>query len=138
MVIVIGAVLVILGLSACGHDRGHDEDVSMSVPIHMEVPTNDLQPRMGLSGFILGTFLLLNAYLVIIAGCVLLALKERAANKLVATLRMVVQMLNPKAEGGKTMGVLDLLANGEKRVQFGAFGLVAGVVLAYLGAWLAM
>ena len=35
-------------------------------------------------------------------------------------------------------GNIDLLANGEKRVQYGALGLVAGVVLAYLGAWLAM
>ncbi|HQP31116.1 MAG TPA: hypothetical protein PLB81_07295, partial [Deltaproteobacteria bacterium] len=56
IVILVCAVLSTLGLSACGNGRVNDEDVSMSVPIHMEVPTTNLQPRMGLSGFIFGTF----------------------------------------------------------------------------------
>jgi len=31
-----------------------------------------------------------------------------------------------------------MLANADTRVQFGTIGLVAGVVLAYFGAWIAM
>ena len=137
MVIVIGAVLVTMGVSACGHEREHDEDVSMSVPIHMEVPIQNLQAKVGLSGFIFGTFLLLSAYLVIMGSCVLLAVKDTAFTKLTATLRMVMQMLSPDAAEGKAMGLLNMLSHGETRVQFGAIGLVAGIVLAYLGAWIA-
>lgn len=137
-VIVIGAVLMTLGLSACGHEKVHDEDVSMSVPIHMEVPTQNLQPKIGLSGFIFGTFLLLTAYLVIMGSCVLLAVKEATFTKLTGTLRMVMQMLNPGTGEGKTMGLLNLLSHGETRVQIGAVGLVIGVVLAYLGTWIAL
>jgi len=110
----------------------------MSVPIHMEIPTDQLQPKMGLSGFIFGTFLMLNAYIVIILSSILLAIKDNTINKVVTSLRMVVQMLNAGGAEGKAMQLLGMLANADTRVQFGTIGLVAGVVLAYFGAWIAM
>ena len=138
IVIVVCAVLSTLGLSACGNERGHEEDVSMSVPIHMQVPTNDLQPRMGLSGFIFGTFVMLNAYLLMIAGCVLLVVKDRAVEKLAGFIGMAGGMLNPEWAQTKFMDLLNRLKNHDARVQYGAAGLIVGVLLAYLGAWIAM
>jgi len=110
----------------------------MSVPIHMQVPTNDLQPRMGLSGFIFGTFVMLNAYLLMIAGCVLLVVKDRAVEKLAGFIGMAGGMLNPEWAQTKFMDLLNRLKNHDARVQYGAAGLIVGVLLAYLGAWIAM
>jgi len=138
IVILVCAVLLTMGLSACGNERGHEEDVSMSVPIHMEVPTNDLQPRMGLSGFIFGTFIMLNAYILMIAGCVLLVVKNRAVERLVGLAGMAGGMLDPGWAQTKFMVFLNKLQNHDTRVQYGAAGLMAGVLLAYLGAWIAM
>ena len=138
IVILVCAVLSTLGLSACGNEKGHDEDVSMSVPIHMEVPTNELQPRMGLSGFIFGTFVLLNAYILMIAGCVLLVVKDHVVERLVSLGGMAGGMFDPGWAQGKVMALLGKLQSHETRVQYGAAGLIIGVLLAYFGAWIAM
>jgi hypothetical protein len=138
IVILLYVVILSLALSACGNKREKEEDVSMSIPIHMEIPTDQLQPKMGLSGFIFGTFLMLNAYILIILSCILLAIKDNTIDKVVTSLRMVVQMLNPGGAEGKAMQLLGMLANADTRVQFGTIGLIAGVVLAYFGAWIAM
>ncbi|MEN6473266.1 MAG: hypothetical protein ABFD81_04565 [Syntrophaceae bacterium] len=138
IVILVCAVLSTLGLSACGNEKGHDEDVSMSVPIHMEVPTNDLQPRLGLSGFIFGTFVLLNAYILMIAGCVLLIVKDRSVKQLATLAGLAGGMLDPEWAQTKLMIFLNKLQNHDTRVQYGTAGLIAGVLLAYLGAWIAM
>ncbi len=138
IMILLCVVVLSLALSACGNKREREEDVSMSVPIHMEIPTDQLQPKMGLSGFIFGTFLMLNAYIVIILSSILLAIKDNTIDKVVTSLRMVVQMLNAGGAEGKAMQLLGMLANADTRVQFGTIGLVAGVVLAYFGAWIAM
>ncbi len=138
IVILVCAVLSTLGLSACGNGRVNDEDVSMSVPIHMEVPTTNLQPRMGLSGFIFGTFVLLNAYILMIAGCVLLVAKDSAMERLSTFANMAGGMFNPQWSQGRLMTFLGRLQNHDTRVQYGAAGLIMGVVLAYVGAWIAM
>jgi hypothetical protein len=127
-----------MSLTACGNERGHDEDVSMSVPIHMEVPTTSLQPRMGLSGFIFGTFLLLNAYIMMIAGCLLLVVKDRSVERLVSIAGITGGMLDPGWAETKIMALLGKLKNRDTRVQYGTAGLIAGVLLAYIGAWIAM
>lgn len=110
----------------------------MSVPIHMEVPTNDLQPRLGLSGFIFGTFVLLNAYILMIAGCVLLIVKDRSVKQLATLAGLAGGMLDPEWAQTKLMIFLNKLQNHDTRVQYGTAGLIAGVLLAYLGAWIAM
>ena len=50
-----------------------------------------------------------------------------------------MQMLNPE-QGGKGMllKVLDQLSNGDTRFRIGTIGLIIGVVLAYIGAWIAV
>jgi hypothetical protein len=138
IVIMVCAVLLTLGLTACGHEKGHDEDVSMSVPIHMEVPTTNLQPKMGLSGFIFGTFLMMGAYIVMIVGCVLLIIKDRAMKQFLTFAGLAGQMFNPKFSESMVMAMLNRLSSSETRMQFGAVGLIAGVILAYFGAWVAM
>jgi len=131
-------VLVMLSvcLVGCGGDDGGSEILA---PIHMEMSTDNLHPKVGLSGFVFGTFVLLNAYLVIIFSCILLIVKEQTVNKIVDTIRMVAQMLNPsKAGEEKGKGVLGLITHNDTRVQIGSVGLIAGILLAYLGAWIAM
>ena len=108
-------------------------------PIHMEMSTDNLHPRVGLSGFVFGTFLLLNAYVLIIFSCILLVVKEKTVKKIIDTISMVAQMLNPSNAGeGKGQGFLGLLSHSDTRVHIGSVGLIAGVLLAYLGAWIAM
>ena len=131
-------VLVVLsmGLVGCG---GNDGGSEIMAPIHMEMSTDNLHPRMGLSGFVFGTFVLLNAYLVIIFSCILLIVKEPTVKKIIDTISMVAQMLNPSnAGGGKDKGILSLLSHSDTRVQIGSVGLIAGILFAYLGAWIAM
>ncbi len=55
-------MVFILVLFGCG-GGGHEEIVA---PIHLEMPTDHLQKEIGVSGFILGTFMMLNGYIVII------------------------------------------------------------------------
>jgi len=131
-------VLVVLsmGLVGCG---GNDGGSEIMAPIHMEMSTDNLHPRMGLSGFVFGTFVLLNAYLVIIFSCILLIVKEPTVKKIIDTISMVAQMLNPSnVGGGKDKGILSLLSHSDTRVQIGSVGLIAGILFAYLGAWIAM
>jgi len=128
-------VVVSIGLVGCG---GNDGGAEIMAPIHMEMSTDNLHPRVGLSGFVFGTFVLLNAYLMIICSCILLIMKEQTVKKILDTISMVTQMLNPNASGGKGKGILELLAHSDTRVQIGSVGLIAGILLAYLGAWIAM
>ncbi len=130
MVVVLSVCLV-----GCGGDDGGSV---ITTPIHMEMSTDNLHPRVGLSGFVFGTFVLLNAYLMIIFSLLMLVVKEQTVTKLADTIRMVLQMLNPaKGEGGKVHGFLGLLSHHETRMQIGTVGLIAGIILAYLGAWIA-
>ena len=129
-------VVLSVGLVGCG---GNDGGSEIMAPIHMEMSTDNLHPRVGLSGFVFGTFVLLNAYLMIIFSCLLLIMKEKTVKKIVDTISMVVGMLNPsKAGEGKGKGILEMLSHSDTRIQIGSVGLIAGILLAYFGAWIAM
>ena len=128
-------VVLLLGVAGCGEDH---EDSAMMAPIHMEVSTENLHPRMGLSGFILGPFMLLNAYVVILLSCAALVVKEQTFQKAADTLRLGLKMIKPdQGDEGMCLKVLTLLSNGETRFKIGTAGLIGGLVLAYIGAWIA-
>jgi hypothetical protein len=133
-------LLMFIVLSVCLMGCGGDDGGSViTTPIQMEMSTESLHPRVGLSGFVFGTFVLLNAYLMIILSCAILIVKENTINKMTDTIRMVFQMLNPsKTQGGTILNILGLISNNDTRVQIGSVGLIAGILLAYLGAWIAM
>jgi hypothetical protein len=127
--------LTLLALVGCG---GHHDMGGSGVPIQLEVSTENIQERVGLSGFIFGTFLMLNAYFLIIASVVALVVKEQTFKKLSDTIRTVLQMLNPtQGEDGAFLKFLGLLSNAETRFQLGTFGMIVGLVIAYFGAWVA-
>lgn len=130
------SVVLLLGMAGCGSEPTLSE---VTAPIQMQVSTEHLHPRMGLSGFILGTFMLLNAYIVILLSCAALIIKDSAFKKTADTLRLGLQMLNP-GQGGKGMllKILDQLSSGDTRFRIGTIGLIVGVVLAYIGAWIAV
>ena len=50
--------LTLLALAGCGH---HSDMGGSGVPIQLEVSTENIQERVGLSGFIFGIFLLLTS-----------------------------------------------------------------------------
>lgn len=128
-------VLAVISFAGCG---GDDHVSTVSTPIHLEMNTENLQSKVGLSGFILGTFMLLNAYIVIILSCVTLLVKEQTFKKISDTVGLGLRMLNPSQgiEGG-LFKVLALLSNGETRLRIGSAGLIIGLFIAYIGAWIA-
>jgi len=131
--------MVLLAISmmvlSCG--EGHHEEVV--APIQIEMPSHDLQHKIGISGFILGTFMMLNGYIVIIASCIVLLVKETTFTKILDTLRMLTPMLNQsEQQQEKVMGYLGLLTNAETRTKAGSIALLAGLVIAYVGAWIAL
>jgi hypothetical protein len=127
--------MVFLVVSGCG-DGGHEEIVA---PIHLEMPSDHLQKEIGVSGFILGTFMMLNGYIVIILSCIVLMVKEGTFAKILDTVRMVGPMLNPSAQQpDRLSGYLAPLTDAATRVKVGYIGLLAGLVTAYLGAWIAL
>ncbi|HQG32694.1 MAG TPA: hypothetical protein PLA83_12260 [Deltaproteobacteria bacterium] len=125
----------VLFFAGCG---SHHEESAAIAPIHLEMSTENLQSKVGLSGFILGTFMLINAYVLIILSCVALLVKEQTFQKISDTVRMGMQMLNPSgSQDGAFLKVMALLSNAETRFQIGSAGLIIGLVLAYVGAWIA-
>lgn len=97
--------------AGCGN---HHEDSSSIAPIHLEMDTENLQGRVGLSGFIFGTFMLLNAYIIIMLSCIALIVKEQTFQKIADTVRMGLQMLNPSQEqDGTFLKFMALLSNGK-------------------------
>jgi hypothetical protein len=94
---------------------------------------------MGLSGFILGSFMLLNAYVIILMSCAALIIREQTFKKAADALRMGLQMLNPARGGeGTFLKIITLLSNGETRFKVGTAGLIIGLLVAYIGAWIAV
>lgn len=129
--------LMVFSLIMFGCGGSHHEEVV--APIHLEMPTDDLQHEIGVSGFILGTFMMLNGYLVILISCVILLVKEGTFTKILDAIRMVGPMLNPnQQQQEKIGGYLNLLTNAETRVKVGYVGLLVGLVFAYIGAWIAL
>ena len=132
-------VLVSASLFCAGCAGGDEGGSIITTPIHMEMDTDNLHPRVGLSGFVFGTFVLLNAYLMIIFSLIMLIIKEKTITKMTETMRMVAQMMNPSSERkGKVLSLFEMLSHNDTRVQVGTVGIIAGVLLAYLGAWIAM
>lgn len=128
----------LLLLGACQGGQEMNEGGAASIPIHLEIPAGKLQPVMGVSGFIFGNFLLLNAYLIIIASLILLIIKDEIMQKLVVAVRTALHLLDPKLIDSKAMIFLGTLTGNDTRVQYGAIGLIAGLILAYFGAWIAL
>jgi hypothetical protein len=130
-------VLLVSSMMIFGCGEGHHEEIV--APIHLEMPTDNLQHRIGVSGFILGTFMMLNGYIVIIASCIVLLVKETAFAKILDTIRMIAPMLNASQEKqDKFTGYLSLLTNAETRTKVGSIALLVGLVIAYIGAWIAL
>lgn len=135
------ALFIVSSLLVAGCAQGESEEVfELSAPIHMEVPTDDLQPRMGLSGFIFGSFLMLSSYLIIIVSCILLIVRDEKVQKLVELYKMAGSMLGTgkTGSGGSGPRWLIRVTDADFRVRMGTLGLLGGVLLAYLGAWIAM
>jgi hypothetical protein len=131
MVLLVGSMMIF----GCG--EGHHEE--LVAPIHLEMPTHDLQHRIGVSGFILGTFMMLNGYIVIIASCIVLLVKETTFAKILDTIRMISPMLDSSQEKQeKITGYLGLLTDAETRTKAGSIALLIGLVIAYIGAWIAL
>ena len=130
-------VLLVSSMMIFGCGEGHHEE--LVAPIHLEMPTDNLQHRIGVSGFILGTFMMLNGYIVIIASCIVLLVKETTFAKILDTIRMIAPMLNSSQEKQeKFTGYLGLLTEAETRTKVGSIAMLVGLVIAYIGAWIAL
>jgi len=138
-VIIILMIALLLGGAGCGVSNSHnDGNLALSTPIQMEIPTGHLQTKVGLSGFVFGTFLLLNAYLLIITSCITLVIKGQTIKKISDTTNMILEMLSVSSKGkGMLSKLLQMLSDDNTRIQLGSAGLIIGIVLAYLGAWIA-
>ncbi len=126
-----------MSLAACSDNVHIGDDGSADIPIHLEIPAGHVQAIVGLSGFIFGTFIMVNAYILIIASIIVLVIRDKAANSIVSTIKMAVQMMNPQSAEGRFFSILDMISQNDRRVQIGTVGLIIGVVLSYLGAWIA-
>jgi hypothetical protein len=130
-------ISTVVGLAACSDDVHVGDDGSADIPIRLEIPAGHVQAKVGLSGFIFGTFIMVNAYFLIIAGIIILVIRDKAANTIISTIKMAVQMMNPTASEGGFIRILDMLSQNDRRVQIGTIGIVIGIILAYFGAWIA-
>jgi hypothetical protein len=82
---------------------------------------------------------MLNGYIIIIVCCIIILVKESTFAKIIDTIRVISPMVVPAQEKQeKVMGFLGLLTNAETRMTVGSIGLLAGLVLAYLGACIAL
>ncbi|HPC47262.1 MAG TPA: hypothetical protein PLW83_04400 [Deltaproteobacteria bacterium] len=134
-IILVAAVALLAAAAGC--ETGQNE---VMAPIRLEMPTDNLQKEIGVSGFILGTFIMLNGYLVIIASCIILLVKETTFTKILDLARMAGPMLNPQASErpSRITALLLPLTDAATRVKAGYMGLLAGLVMAYIGAWIAL
>lgn len=132
LIVMAAAVFSIFG---CGN--GHREEVV--APINIEMPSDNLQHRIGVSGFIFGTFVLLNAYVIIIISLVTLLVKEAVFSKILDIIRLLAPMvISAQGKQERFLGYLSLLSDAETRMKVGSIGLMAGLIAAYLGAWIAL
>jgi len=128
-------IVSLFAIAGCGN--GHHEEVV--APINIEMPSDNLQHRVGISGFIFGTFVLMNAYVIIIISLITLLVKETAFTRIVDLIRLVAPMIiTAQDKQEKFFGYLALLSEAETRMKVGSIGLMAGLLAAYLGAWIAL
>ncbi len=131
-------ILAVLSLSMTACSIADDDCVEITAPVHMEIPTDDIQPRMGLAGFILGTILIVNAYLVMLAGVLLLVLRDKTA-MMAETLRTSVKLVNPTInDKGWFFALLGRMGEDDTRTRIATGLLIGGLLVAYFGAWIAM
>jgi hypothetical protein len=66
-------LLICLSLSfiACETGVHEDHDGALDIPLQLEIPAGHVQAKVGLSGFIFGTFIMVNAYVLIIASIII-------------------------------------------------------------------
>jgi len=128
-------IVSVFAIAGCGN--GHHEEVV--APINIEMPSDNLQHRVGVSGFIFGTFVLLNAYVIIIVSLITLLVKETVFTRIIDLIRLVTPMIvTAQDKQEKFFGYLALLSDAETRMKIGSIGLMAGLLAAYLGAWIAL
>ncbi len=130
-------ICISMSLAACSDNVHIGDDGSADIPIHLEIPAGHVQPTVGLSGFILGTFIMVNAYILIIASVIILVIRDKTANSIISAIKMAVQMMNPQSNESKFLSILDMLSQNDRRVQIGTVGLIIGIILSYFGAWIA-
>ena len=131
-------LVMYLGILGCSGERANKAE-SMAVATPVEMITEGMQNSIGLSGFIFGTFILLNAYVLIIASCIVLVIKDNTVEKIIGGLKMTAQMLSSSTEGDKPfLSMLSKLGDHGMRQQLGTAGLAIGIIMAYLGAWIAL
>jgi hypothetical protein len=126
-----------LSFAACETGVHEDHDGSLDIPLQLEIPAGHVQAKVGLSGFILGTFIMVNAYILIIASIIILVIRDKAATSIISTIKLAVQMMNPASGESSFLRILDMLSQNDRRVQIGTVGLIIGIILSYFGAWIA-
>jgi hypothetical protein len=118
------------------------EKVEIDAPVHIEIPEdgiNGLQDEMGPSGFILGTIIIFNAYLIMGLSILLLVIKDQAYAALQEILKSLSRLVSPDiADDNRFFKALALVSEAEARQRYALAGLLGGVVLAYFGALIAL
>lgn len=139
IVMIVLVIALFLGSAGCGTNNSHrDDNLAIATPIQMEIPTGHLQTKVGLSGFVFGTFLVLNAYILIIISCIVIAIREQTIKKISDITNTLVGMLSIPPKGKDRLFMLfQMLSNDGTRIQLGSVGLIIGILLAYIGAWIA-
>jgi len=131
------SLLAGFALQGCSGDK-----VVVDAPVHMEIPHDGikgLQPEMGPSGFILGTVIVFNAYLLIALSALLLIIKDQAYAALSEILKSVVRLVNPQtADDNRFFKYMEVIKPADMRQRYAMAGLIGGVILAYVGALIAL
>jgi type IV secretory pathway VirB3-like protein len=136
-------LLCFVGLLAAFSLQGcSGEKVEIDAPVHIEIPENGidgLQDEMGPSGFILGTIIVFNAYIIMVLSILLLVIKDQAYAALQEILKSVTRLIAPDiADDNRFFRAIALVSVAEARQRYALAGLLGGVVLAYLGALIAL
>ena len=130
-------LLAAFSLQGCSGDK-----VELDAPVHIEFPANGidgLQDEMGPSGFILGTIIVFNAYILMAPSILLLVIKDQGYAALQEILKSVTRLISPDiADDNLFFKALAQVSAAEARQRYALAGLLGGVVLAYVGALIAL
>ncbi len=126
---------VLIVLAGCGGP----ETVEVVAPVQMEIPTDHIQPRMGISGFILGTYGVVVSFFIILGSCLLMVIKDDMAENLRDGSKTFVKLVYPMADdSGKFFSFMNKITSSDERARLGTLGLFLGFAVAYIGARIAM
>lgn len=131
-------MVIVLGMFGCFGGEINDGDVSLSTPVQMQMSTENLQSKMGLSGFILGVFLIMNAFIVVVISGILLIIKDSSVKVMGDALGMISSMFAKEGPDSHLKVFIKTISDGDLRFQIGSIGMIIGIVMAYAGAWIAM